>query len=395
MQPRGQGLHIRFTAQHLNPRDFRQFLRHGDGRRGPQIIDIGFESQAQRGDAHGLGLAPAALGQEFAGLGHHVIGTGVIDFACRANQARQLRRGVHDEPRIHRDAVPAHSRSGTQNVDAGVQVRQLDQLPHVDPQAFRYFGQFVGEGDVDVAERVLGQLGQLGGFRVGQANLSAAESPIELCRFLSGLRGQAADNAVIGENLYHDFPWQHAFGAVREQQLSAQFRPVRLDAGRQGLGGSRRRSGLQHHQGAFSYIGGNLVGGCHDIGQVSLVIAFERSGDRHDEYFCRTGLQRGGKQTAGMRFAQGLVQSRLQERYLAGVHRVYVRRVGVHAFYGVTGPGQSHRGGQADVTQTNNCYSFRVQGVSFLSWIIIAVKLFGRSRNCSSGKPKPEPGPKP
>src|SRR5215207_6806716 len=52
---------------------------------------------------------------------------GQVDLARGANQAGELRLGVHDEPRVDRDAVAADAGSGRQDIDARVQVGELDE----------------------------------------------------------------------------------------------------------------------------------------------------------------------------------------------------------------------------------------------------------------------------
>ena len=92
---------------------------------------------------------------------------GVVDLARGADQAGCFRRAVDDEPGIDRDAVAADAGAGLQDVDARMAVGQLDHLPDVEAHAVADHRQLVGEGDVDVAEGVLGQLDQLGGVGVG------------------------------------------------------------------------------------------------------------------------------------------------------------------------------------------------------------------------------------
>ena len=62
---------------------------------------------------------------------------------------------------IDRDAMPADAGAGLEDVDARVAVGEADHFPHVDPHRVGDHRQFVGKGDVDVAEGVFGQLGHL------------------------------------------------------------------------------------------------------------------------------------------------------------------------------------------------------------------------------------------
>src|SRR5215210_3989358 len=66
-----------------------------------------------------------------------------------ANQAGELRLGVHEKPRVDRDAVAADAGSGRQDIEARVQVGELDDVPGVDLRRVANQRQFVREGDVD------------------------------------------------------------------------------------------------------------------------------------------------------------------------------------------------------------------------------------------------------
>jgi hypothetical protein len=87
-----------------------------------------------------------------------VVRLGIVDLAGSPDEAGMLRDCVNDEPRIDGDAVTAHAGTRAEYVHARVVVRELDEFPDVDSQVVANHGQLVGEGNVDVAERVLDQL---------------------------------------------------------------------------------------------------------------------------------------------------------------------------------------------------------------------------------------------
>jgi hypothetical protein len=97
-----------------------------------------------------------------ADLGEDAGGARVVDAAGGLDQRGVGRRGGGDEPRVDRDAVAADAGAGAEDLHARVAVGQADHLPYVEAEARAHVGELVGEGDVDVAEGVLRELGQLG-----------------------------------------------------------------------------------------------------------------------------------------------------------------------------------------------------------------------------------------
>ena len=188
-----------------------QLLGDLERRRLSQVVDVRLEGQAEGGDDRVT--EPVGPVRD---LGEDDLGLVVVDLAGRADEPGLLGHGADDEPRVDGDAVAADARSGLEDVDARVLVRQLDELEDVDAEPVGDHRQLVGEGDVDVAERVLGELGHLGGRRVGQVQLGVAEHLRRGPSALGGLPRQATDDAVVRDELDHDPPGQHALGAVGE-----------------------------------------------------------------------------------------------------------------------------------------------------------------------------------
>ena len=105
----------------------------------------------------------------------HICGHAGIDLARGADEARLLREIAHEEPRVDGYAVSADAGTGLEDVDARVLVCDADDLAHVHAAAAAYLRQLVGEGNVDVAEGVLHDLGHLGGLYIGYDNVALAE----------------------------------------------------------------------------------------------------------------------------------------------------------------------------------------------------------------------------
>ena len=57
--------------------------------------------------------------------------------------------------------MAAHTATGLEHFHPGVVVGQADQLTHVDVEVIAHQRKLIGEGDVHIAEAVLGELYQL------------------------------------------------------------------------------------------------------------------------------------------------------------------------------------------------------------------------------------------
>jgi hypothetical protein len=142
-----------------------------------------------------------------------MVGLGEVHLARGADQPRVLRVGMDDEPRVDRDAVAADAGAGLEDVDARVAVGERDHFPHVDARLVGDERQFVGEGDVDVAEAVLDELDHLRRGRGGDAR-AAHEAAIEGQRLARAAGRDAADAAVVVDQLDEDAAGQHALRAI-------------------------------------------------------------------------------------------------------------------------------------------------------------------------------------
>jgi len=176
-----------------------------------QIVDIRFEGEAEAGDddilLRFLGVFFQKLRDSRLDLPYHPLRFVVVYFSGRADKSGFFRCLTDDEPRINGDAVPSHSRAGLEDVYARVSVGEADQFPYVDSLLVADDGEFVGEGDIDVAEAVLGEFAHLGGPRICKYALAFDEDSIELCRNLRTSRCDAPDNAIIVHQLVQDLAW--------------------------------------------------------------------------------------------------------------------------------------------------------------------------------------------
>ena len=74
--------------------------------------------------------------------------------------------------------MAAHTRSGPQDLHAGVVVGQVDRLPDIHPKFLGQAGEFVGDGDVDIAVGVFHQFDHLSRGGVGQQDFTFDEGGV-------------------------------------------------------------------------------------------------------------------------------------------------------------------------------------------------------------------------
>ena len=156
--------------------------------------------------------------------------------------------GSGNEPGIHGDAVAAHTAAGLEHVHTGMVVSQADQLTHVDVEVIAHQRKLIGEGDVHIAEAVLGELYQLSGTGRGGQELALAEAGIEGLAGGGGGWGEAADNAVVADQLLEDAAGEHTLRAVGDVELLAVQATHFSDHPGHLLSGAYRRSGFQQHK---------------------------------------------------------------------------------------------------------------------------------------------------
>src|SRR5690625_2983379 len=201
---------------------------------------------------------------------------------------------VRNEPGIDGNAVSSHAGPGVEYVDSRVSVGQLDDFPGVDALGFGNHGNFVGEGDVDVAEGVLGQLDQLGGLGGGAQHLSAHKAFVEGGGCLGGGFVDATHHAVVFHQLDEDAAGQHPLGAVGYENVLADVVPRLLQAPcHHFIGGAHGAGGLQDDQVTGLQMGRNGSGCLLDVAQVGLFAVMEGGRHGNDEDIGWLGLKPG------------------------------------------------------------------------------------------------------
>ena len=135
-----------------------------------------------------------AVVQGALGLGHAVIGHLLVDLPRQLDELGrdiELARAPAEVEGVHGQAVSAHAGARVEaHEPVGLGRGRVDDLPDVDAHAIGEHRKLVDERDVDRAEDVLEQLGQLGGLGAGYAHELIAHQPVERFRPLGARLGQ-------------------------------------------------------------------------------------------------------------------------------------------------------------------------------------------------------------
>src|SRR5690349_15182854 len=131
---------------------------------------------------------------------------------------------MHKKPRIDCNAVPAYAGTWLQYINAWVAVRQPNHLPDINSDPVANNRKLIGEGDVEIAKRVLTQFDELGRHRGGPDAFPPYETLVELDSALRAFLGQAADRTVVLLQLNENAARQHAFRAVSDMNGCSGFR---------------------------------------------------------------------------------------------------------------------------------------------------------------------------
>ena len=248
--------------------------------------------------------------------------------------------------------MTANAGAGLQDVHARVLVGDADDLRHVHAADTADLSELVGECDVNCAEGVLDDFGHLGGTDVGHTDFALTEGCVNLSNLLAHLGVVRTNRTVVVQQLVNHVSWDDALRGVHELNILT----LGLDEQRAHKAIHRvgRNSRLDYEHGALRgdlehrLAGGNHVAGvnllvqlivgrryAHDVGIAHLIL-----GREFDARFQRVDEQ--------------LVKPLLLEGSVAGVqgcHEFFVV-VGSHDLHAVRG--HHERGGQSDITETDN-----------------------------------------
>ena len=206
--------------------------------------------------------------------------------------------------RIDRQAVATHPGARLEAHEAErLGRRGVDDLPDVDPHPVRQDRQLVDERDVDRAEDVLQQLGQLRDLRRGDGDERLAHAAVEVEGSLGALACEAADELGRVADREVRAAGIDALGREREREVLARVQTRLLQQRHQMLA---RRAGeggrLEHDELALADHAGQRLGGGEQRSEVGLAVAVERRGDADED---RLGLVQldgaGGEGEAGLR----------------------------------------------------------------------------------------------
>ena len=100
-------------------------------------------------------------------------------------------------------------------------VGQVDELPDVHSGPVADEGQLVGEGDIEVTEGVLRQLGHLGGGGVGENQLARQKVAYRSRARCEASEVSPPNDPGVGHHLGHDASGQHSFGTVGDMHPMA------------------------------------------------------------------------------------------------------------------------------------------------------------------------------
>ena len=195
---------------------------------------------------------------------HDVVGHVVVDVVGQLDEAERLAEVSLHPPRqvarVDGQAVAADAGTGREaHVAEGLGGGGVDGLPDVDAEVGGEHGQLVDEGDVDVAEGVLQQLGELGLLGRGDRDGALDDRVVE--RLHRGQRGgvDAGDHLGRVDQGPGGIARVDALGAVAEVEVLArhQARALLEERPHQLLGGAGVRRRLQDDRRARAQVAGN------------------------------------------------------------------------------------------------------------------------------------------
>jgi hypothetical protein len=263
---------------------------------------------------------------------------------------------VGEVERVDRQAVAAHPRAG---VEAHEPERlgggRVDDLPDVDAESLAEHRELVHERDVDRAEDVLEQLGELGGVRVRDLDDPVADLDVELDRMAGAGLGQAPDDLRRRPDREVRPSRVDPLRGEGEVEIPARREPRLLQDRPQPLARGPRVGGrLEHDQLALLQHRGDRRCRVDHVAQVGLARVGERSRDADDHRLA--GAQ--------IRIAAGRVEAPVEGGEPLGGHvldvatalgeGIHLARVRVESDYLVALLREGHGQRQADVPEPHD-----------------------------------------
>ena len=271
----------------------------------------------------------------------------------------ELAGAPREVERVHGQAVAAHARSGLEAHEAeGLGRGGVDHLPDVDLHAVGEDRQFVDQRDVDRAEDVLEQLGQL--RRLGRAHGHdlVADQAVEVDRALRAHLGQAAHDLRRGADGEVLAAGVDALGREGQREVAARGQARLLEHGQQPLArGARVRRGLEHDELPRPQHPREGLGGVDQRAEVGLAVDGQR---RRDAQQHRVGVRQ--RPHPRGRFEQVADPLQLSARNvldvgLSGLQHGHLAGVDVHGDDALTRVREGDREREADVAHADDAHS--------------------------------------
>ncbi len=164
-------------------------------------------------------------------------GHGVVDVAAEGGEFAGA-FALDEEVRVDGDAVAADAGAGDVEVAVGLAVGGFADLAEVDAVDVGDAGEFVGEGNVEVAVDAFGELAEFGCFGAGETEDGGPERfRIELGGAAAGFLIEATDDGGVLVEVFEDAAHEKALGAEGNVHVFADVETAGLEQRRQRLAG--------------------------------------------------------------------------------------------------------------------------------------------------------------
>ena len=137
------------------------------GRRFAKVVDIRFEGKPHAGHYRFAFVLFDEMLARFQYFVRTPVGLIIIGFAGALDELCLFGIVGNDEPGIYGYAMPPYTATGLQDIDAGMLVGKLYQLPYIDAGLVTDHGKFIGKGYLGITRRVLRQFAHFGRTGIG------------------------------------------------------------------------------------------------------------------------------------------------------------------------------------------------------------------------------------